>query len=319
MSPDSPGRSSCRGPRSRVGAAEATDAYASAPTTIKISRGRFKSAPILHRHPIPDRAAAQRPAPRSSAMPRRGFRRYMLLGHRPDVPGTGRSTQNRRREANSVRGFRRLSAVALATSVAGLFGGDRERRPSDPRAVQAQRLRRLPQRPAAGAGRERERQPDRRPSGQLPAAPARLRKLPPAHQRPPAEDVQEPDVRDAGADCRADPHLLQGRQLRNRPGQRRAHLQPAWRRDDPARQRSAFPTSTAPPAGERCSGPATSPARTACSSSTRSATPAAPSSPPSPAAPTPRWTSRSGPTRPTTSRSSSSSTTAPTSSTGRRA
>ena len=146
--------------------------------------------------------------------PRGGLGRYML---------------------NSVRRIRAAQRRCSRHQRRCLFGGDRERRPATPGPYQAQRLRRLPQRPAAGAGREREREPDRRPSGQLPAAPARLRKLPPAHQRPPAEDVQEPDVRDAGAERRADPHLLQGRQLRNLAGQRRAHLQPAWRRDDPAR------------------------------------------------------------------------------------
>ena len=60
-----------------VGTAEATDAYASAPTTIKISRERFNSAPILQRTSYPSSwVRAQRCDRRAEAS-----RRYMLLRH----------------------------------------------------------------------------------------------------------------------------------------------------------------------------------------------------------------------------------------------
>jgi len=60
--------------------------------------------------------------------PRGSRRRYMLLGYRPDVPGTG--GQNRRRETNSVRGFRRISTVALVTSVVALMASSASAAPT---------------------------------------------------------------------------------------------------------------------------------------------------------------------------------------------
>ena len=95
------------------------------------------------------------------------------------------------------------------------------------------------------------------------------------------------------------------------PGQRRAHLQPARRRDDRPRHSFGVPhIYGVDPRRTRCSAPATPPPRTACSSWTCCATPAAPSSRRSPAAPTTGdGRATSGPTRPTPRPTSSSSST----------
>ena len=125
----------------------------------------------------------------------------MLLGQRPDVPGTGRSTQNRRREANSVRSFRRLSAVALATSVAAFSAATASAAPPTPGQYKHNDFggfrNVLP--PAQGTNAN---------ANQIAAYQASCQQPPPGCQSYPPHtsgrqlDVQEPDVRDAGAERR---------------------------------------------------------------------------------------------------------------------
>ena len=134
-------------------------------------------------------------------------------------------------------------------------------------ALPGQRRQGLPRRPAARHARALQ----RRRAGGLPRdgrdGAALLR---------PARHVPRPDVRDAGADRRAAPELLQGLELRRarRPGRARPTPRAGTSRSC-ATAASACRTSTAPRATARCSARATRPPRTGCSSWTSCATRAA--------------------------------------------
>ena len=162
-----------------------------------------------------------------------------------------------------------------------------------PDAYQRQRRRGLPRHPAAGHPRALQR------CAELAALPGHRRDRP-ALLRP-ARHVPRPRcTRRPGLTGRADPKYFKDSSfgVARRPG--RAHLLAARRRHDRARQgRSACRTSTARRATARCSGSATRPPRTGCSSWTCCATPAAASCRASPAARTRRWTPSSGRSRPT--------------------
>ena len=123
-----------------------------------------------------------------------------------------------------------------------------------------------------------------------------------------------------GPDRRADPQLLQGRELRRaRPARSSAPTARARASRSCATATSACRTSTASRARTRSSAPATRAPRTACSSWTCCATPAAPSCPASPAARTRRWTPTCGRSRPTPRPTCRSRSTRPTTSTAPRA
>ena len=145
-----------------------------------------------------------------------------------------------------------------------------------PAALRRARRGRLPQRPAPGPERARQRSRARR----LPGDRRRDRRTTTTSSRPTATCSTGYE----GLDADGIAGLLQGRDLRRQARGRRAHLQPARRRDGRARHATASRTSTARRAPARCSARATRRPRTGCSSWTSSATSAARSSRRSPAA-----------------------------------
>ena len=211
------------------------------------------------------RSATRSPTPESVPMilgegqPQPDGRRPLrVYAARPVELTTGSGGQPRSGgETLILGGLRRLSTVGLATGALLAFSAATASAAPDSGRLQAERLRGLPQHPAAGPGSERELDPDRRLRGQ--------RHLPAAHERPAAQHVREPDVRDAGPPGLADRQLLQGRELRGEAGQRRAHLQPARRRDDRARQVRRPPHLRRDPRGSDVRRRLRRPPRTACS------------------------------------------------------
>ena len=134
--------------------------------------------------------------------------------------------------SGGIRGFRirgrLIGARGVVVAVVQLLAAGRRRaRGRAGAAVRHQRLRRLPQHPAAG---------DQRPGQRAAAGAFEAAKHAPAAQRRPAADVLEPDDRGAEHHRLADRRLLQGRDVR-RAGRRRRHeREPRARRHDRARQ-----------------------------------------------------------------------------------
>ena len=179
---------------------------------------------------------------------------------------------------------------------------------SHPGALRPARRRRLPQHPPARA------EGSNVNAAQIAAFEANGT-LPAARERPDGH-VREPALRVARAQALAAPRLLQGRDVRREAGRRRAHLQPARRRHDRARQvRRSAHLRRRPRRDDvrrRLRGRRGPPLLHRRAAQRRRGEPARASR----AAPTSAWTSRSGPTRPTTSPTSRGSTTTRRPSTG---